>query len=158
MTNPFSKCSNTRKSKVTDMNYEIQPLKGIGSIEFGMLSTKVRSLIGGEFKSFKRSPAAAYPCDYFPHIGVFAYYKGSGELEAIELALPAQPTLDGMNLFDIGFDAVKVLLKSKDTGLHIEIDGAISPALGISLYAPDAKENPATICESVLVFEKGYYD
>jgi hypothetical protein len=102
------------------MNYEIQPLKGIGAIEFGMSVSEVRAQIGEEFKSFKRSPAAAHPCDYFPSIGVFAYYKSSGKLEAVELASPAQPVLAGINLLGIGFDAAMSLLQSKPKALRLK--------------------------------------
>jgi len=140
------------------MGYEIRSLQGVGAIDFGMSPLEVRGLIKAKFKSFKRSSKATYPCDYFPSVGVFAYYKASGELEALEFALPAQPVFEGKDLLGMGFDAAKILLLSKDPALEIEVDGAISRSLGISLYAPLAKDDPAGNCESILVFEQGYYD
>jgi hypothetical protein len=139
------------------MDYLIKPLKGVGVIEFGMLPYQVRDLVKSEFKSFKRSPKANFPCDYFPTVGMFAYYKASGELEALEFALPSKPALDGVDLLRMGFGAAMNFLRTKDAALKIEIDGMTAYAIGVSLYAPMAKENPMGPCESVLVFEAGYY-
>jgi hypothetical protein len=38
------------------MTYEIKPYIGVGSIEFGMTESEVRSAIGGEFRQFKKTP------------------------------------------------------------------------------------------------------
>lgn len=140
------------------MNYEISPTEGVNEIRFGMNFQTVRSLMRAEFKSFMRTPAAAFPCDYFAEVGAFAYYDVSGALEAVELAEPATPTLDGVNLLELSFDAVLELLKSKDDAVSIDADGAISRTLGVSVYAPQALKNPSANCESVLVFKRGYYD
>lgn len=140
------------------MRLDIRPFLGVGAVRFGMFPSEVRRLFGKEFKSFNRSVDSTYPCDYFPSIGVFAYYKSSAELEAIECALPAQLFFDEINLLGIGFDAAKIFLQSKSTTLEMEVDGAIAHGLGISLYAPKAKENQSAPCESILVFERNYYD
>jgi len=139
-------------------NYDIKPFKGIGNIKFGATPTEVRKILGEEFKSFKRSPTAAFPCDYFPHVGVFAYYTAAGTLEAIEFASPAVPLLDGVNLLSIGLDAAKSLLRGKGGELEEDAGTLIAKSIGISLYAPNIKENPNTPCESILVFADGYYD
>ena len=79
-------------------------------------------------------------------------------MEALEFASPAQPVFEKQSLLGMGFEAAKTLLQFKDPSLEVEADGVIAHALGISLYAPAAKENPVEVCESVLVFESGYYD
>lgn len=117
----------------------------------------VRRRLGAVCKSFKRTSSSAFPCDYFPSLGIFACYTVSGELEAVELASPADPQLDGIQLLTLGFDAAKDFLQSKDSGLEVEVDGAIARAIGISLYAPKAKEDSSAPCESVLVFQEGYF-
>lgn len=139
------------------MRHTIKPLKGIDSIEFGMTPEQVRGLLGAEFKSFKRTPTAGFPSDYFPALGVFAYYDQSGALEAIELASPATPLLDGVNLLGIGFDDLKTTLRARDAELEVESDGAIAHAHGVGVYAPNAKHDPKANCESVIVFRIGYY-
>lgn len=140
------------------MKYEIAPGRGINGIPFGMGMQGVRAALGAGFKSFKRTPDAAHPCDYFADAGLFANYDKTGRLEAIELASPAAPELYGMNLLGMGFEQAVKYLKSKDPQLEREADGAISLALGLSLYAPHAAKDPKMPAESVLVFAPGYYD
>jgi hypothetical protein len=132
--------------------------KGVDRLLFGMSASQVRALLHARFKSFKRTPDAAHPCDYFADVGLFANYDKTGRLEAIELASPAAPGLYGINLLGMGFDQVMKYLKSKDTQLEREANGVISLALGISLYAPHAAKDPKLPAESVLVFVPGYYD
>ncbi|AJK45883.1 ABC transporter ATP-binding protein [Burkholderia plantarii] len=139
-------------------SFEINPLKGVDTLEFGMSPAQVRGVLNVEFESFKRSPAAACPCDYFPNLGVFGYYTGEGKLEALEFALPSQVLLDGRNLLSVGFDAATSLLKAKDEKLEHYVDMVIAHAVGVSLYAPQAEESPGSPCESVLVFAEGYYN
>jgi hypothetical protein len=139
------------------MKYEIVPNKGMNGILFGMNVQRVRALMGTGFKSFKRTPDAVVPCDYFADMGVFANYDKAGHLEAIELASPATPRLYGINLLGMSFDETLKYLKSKDSQLDQEADGAISRELGISLYAPHAAKDPKAPVESVLLFVNGYY-
>jgi hypothetical protein len=49
-------------------------------------------------------------------------------------------------------------LQSKDPTIEQEADGAVSLALGISLYASHAAEDPSMPAKSVLLFSVGYYD
>lgn len=140
------------------MSYEIQPFAGAGSLKFGMSCVNVREILEESFRSFKRSPLASYPCDYFENIGVFTYYDSFGNLEAIEFAAPAQPILNGVSLLNIGFDALIGLMQAKDTEFELEESGAIAPNLGLSFYAPHLKNSPSENCESILVFKAGYYD
>jgi hypothetical protein len=140
------------------VKYEIIPNKGMNGILFGMDAQKVRTSMGTGFESFKRTPDAAFPCDYFADVGIFANYDKAGHLEAIELASPAAPALYEINLLRMRFDEALKYLKSKDPQLDQEADGAISLALGISLYAPHSAQDPNMPAESVLLFAAGYYD
>ena len=79
------------------MSFLIESFKGAGAIEFGMTPNQVRGCLGGGFKSFKRTPAAAIPCDYYDSLGIFVYYKLPGEVEAIEFASPACPEFENKN-------------------------------------------------------------
>lgn len=135
----------------------IKPFEGIGDIRFGMTREEVRQTIGLEFKSFSRSPQSV-PCDYFSTIGTFCYYDSSGLLEAVELAPPAQPDLDGYMMLELDFSEARRLLSERDPGLEAESDSLIAHQIGISVYAPLAKDDPAAPIESALVFRRGYYD
>lgn len=140
------------------MKYEIHSLKGAGPFMFGMEQDEVRRAAGGPFESFKRTPASAHPCDYFPDLGVCANYTALGRLEAVEFAAPARPMLDGESLLEIPFGTIKSILEKRDPGIEVESDSVISHKLGVSAYAPFAKEQEQARCESVMVFEAGYYD
>lgn len=139
------------------MSFLISTFVGAGSINFGMSPIEVRALLGGSFKSFKRTPNAEYPCDYYESLGVFVYYKLPGVVEAVEFAEPADPEFDGRSLFKLSFDDLKAMLLGKDKSLEIESDSLTSYKLGIGAYAPDADEDSSLPAESIIAFEDGYY-
>ncbi|WAF68959.1 hypothetical protein NRK98_02605 [Aeromonas dhakensis] len=140
------------------MFFLINPFVGAGNIKFGMTPDQVRLLLGGGFDSFKRTESSAFPCDYFEDLGVFFYYNSSGVLEAIEFTEPAAPEFEKKDLLKISLKDLIKLLSDKDKGLEIESDSLTSHALGIGAYAPDADEDPSLPAESIIIFEKGYYD
>jgi len=140
------------------MNYVIDPLKGVDGIQFGMTPEHVRSRMKADFQSFKRSPQASFPCDYFPGSGTFFYYDASGLLEAVEFAAPARPTVSGVDLMNLTFEQAIKELTALDQRVETEPDGAIAYELGISIYAPLAKDNGNAPVESVVAFRRGYYN
>jgi len=140
------------------MNFEILPLIGIGELKFGMDRGQVRRYLGERYRSFKRSPQSMSPCDYFEHLGVFCYYDSSDELEAVELALPACPSIDNRQLLGLGIATATRTLGSLSQNIQEEADGTTARDIGVSVHAPLAKENTAAPVESVLVFRSGYYD
>jgi hypothetical protein len=138
------------------MEFAISPLEGVGDLEFGMPRNEVRRLLG-DFLSFERSPEASTPCDHFKDLGAFCYYDAEDLLEAMEFAPPARPMVAGMNLLGLGFDEACATLRAADSHVDEERDGAIARHLGVSVWAPLAKDNPAAPVESVLAFRPGYY-
>jgi hypothetical protein len=139
------------------MKFNIKAYSSIGTIKFGMRQSEVRNLLGTNYKSFKRTPASEYPCDYFKSLGVFVYYKKSGVVEAVEFATPAEPSFEGKDLLNLSYDDLRNFFQSKDANLEIEPDSLTSLLLGISAYTPDADENPQLPAESIIAFESGYY-
>lgn len=140
------------------MEFPISPLRGVGRIEFGMKPDEVRSAIGANPKSFKRSPQAPYPCDYFESEGAFFYYDSDGRLEAAEFAFPAQPIVENLSLLGMKFEDATAALAGLDTQIEREIDSVIAYQLGVSIYAPLAKDEPKSLVESVIAFRPGYYN
>jgi len=140
------------------MQLTIMPLKGVGDVKFGMSAEEVRSVIGANFRSFKRSAQAAFPCDHFPELSAFFYYDFEGRLEAVEFAAPAEPVVAGVKLLGFGFEDTCTTLRGLDEQTKKEVDSAVAYQLGISIYAPSAKNNPAAVVESVLAFRPGYYN
>jgi len=107
---------------------------------------------------FKRTAEVEFPSDYFKTEGVFAYYDKHGKLEAIEFARPSNPLLDGLALLQVSCDLVKSTLRAKDPAYEEDAAGAVSNAVGVGLYAPNAAEDPTAPCEGIIVFRDGYYD
>ena len=140
------------------MKFEVVPPQGVRGIKFGSSVEKIRKQFGPGFESFKRSRDDAIPCDYYPKLGLFAYYKEPGELEALEFARPAHVIFDGMDLLKVSFNTVRNHLRSRDTGLEDDEGGVTAYALGIGVWAPEKDEHPLKRCESVIVFPEGYYD
>jgi hypothetical protein len=139
-------------------DFLIAPLKGVGNIKFGMVPNEVRSRIGLPYRSFKRSSVSSFPCDHFEQLGVFFYYDSNGTLEAIEMTSRACPTLNSVDLFALDFESATRALAALDASLKSEVDSVISYGLGVSIYAPLAKDNPKAPLESVIAFRAGYFN
>lgn len=139
------------------MKFEIKPRIGIDIARFGMSKNSVRQTFGGKFESFLRTPASTVPCDYFSHIGVFAYYKLPDMLEALEFAAPSELLFAGQNLLGALASDVKRLLEQFDQTLEIDSSGMISHQLGIGVYAPGWDKDEAQVVESAILFEDEYY-
>ncbi len=139
------------------MDFEIKPLQGAGLLRFGMSVAEVRSQLGENWKSFKKTPNSAFPCDHFLDFQVFAYYKFPGVLEALEFYDSANPLLNGQQLINVAAGAVKKILENFDQALELDSDGIISHSLGVGIYAPGWDAELTETVESVIVFEDGYY-
>jgi len=139
------------------MKFTIKPKSGIDLMHFGMDRDHVRRAFGGEFESFLRTEDSEIPCDYFPHSGVFAYYKFPDVLEALEFAKPAEVYFEHANLVGAHVLNVKKLMDNFDQCLEMDSSGIISHELGIAIFAPGWDEDGLQVVESVFVFEDGYY-
>lgn len=140
------------------MVFEIDPFVGAGPIKLGMTPVQARNCLGGDFTSFKRTPAADYPCDHFRDFGVFINYREPYVVAAIEFGSPAEPIFEGKNLLKISYKELAAIISINDKNCEFDVDTIISNSLGIGVYCPDANENPESPVESIIVFEKGYYD
>lgn len=140
------------------MTYEIKPYIGVGSIEFGMTESEVRSVIGGEFCQFKKTPASEMLTDAFSDKGIHVYYKKPGICEAVEFGNPAEPTFMGNKLIGIPFKEVKKLFEKLDDTIEVDETGFTSYKFGVGVFVPTLKKSKNEPIQGVIVFEKGYYD
>ncbi|MFZ0497978.1 MAG: hypothetical protein WAM52_02505 [Steroidobacteraceae bacterium] len=140
------------------MQHQVLPLQGWGLLRFGMSRAEVRAAMGGAVESRKRNQFSATAYDFFPAQGVFAYYRVDDTLEAVELAKPASALIEGMDLLDSPFEDAERFLSSKADPVERDADGLTCYLLGVSLYAPDARDDPQSKPESVLIFCTGYFD
>jgi hypothetical protein len=137
---------------------EIQSYRGISELFFGMTPDQVRATLGDNFQSYQKTPTSEMPTDAFDPLGIHVFYKAPGHCEAIELFAPAEPMLQGIPLIGQPFSVARDRIQALDSDVEVDESGLISQKLGIGLYAPfaaDASEEPV---ESVIVFERGYYD
>ncbi|MDZ4312322.1 MAG: hypothetical protein U1A24_17375 [Cypionkella sp.] len=140
------------------MEHQITPFEGVGPIKFGMTPEQVWRTLGKVPTTFRRSPQAAFPCDYFQSEGTFCYYDSDGTLEAVEFGHPARPLLGTVNLLGAAMNNAVAALSELDPTLAVEVDGAIAHQLGVSIFAPLLKDNEAATVESLLAFRRGYFD
>lgn len=111
----------------------------------------------------RRNQFDASDYDFFPRLGVFAYYDASDTCHAFEFMRGADVSYDGYRLFAHPAREVRDWARSRDRALREE-DGFLSDALGLSMHAPmldepdlDADELAAP-ARSFLVFRPGYYE
>lgn len=139
------------------MNLEIHPYVGIGPINFAMSQMQIRNTIGGEVKSFMKTPASEMPTDKFIGKGIHVYYKAPGLCKAVELHPPATPTFRGQNLIGVPFDQLSSYFLREDPSSEIDDSGLTSIVFGLNLFVPNLSEGPQSPVKAVLVFERGYY-
>ncbi len=141
------------------MIFNIKPYHSVGNIELGMTRDNIRDILGTTYKSFKRNQFDEMPCDHFDALGFFVYYKTSGTVEALEFYPPVKLFFKEKSLFDLSYSELKEFLLQKDPDLDIEEDYSLtSYKLGIGVYTPNADEDPSLPVESIIVFEKNYYE
>jgi hypothetical protein len=140
------------------MKLSIHPYIGIGTLRFGMSVDAVRSTLGGSHEPFAKSAKSLMPTDAFSRLGMHIYYKKPGFCEAIELMEPSEPTFNGELLIGKQFSKIRALFEADDGSLKFDESGFTSLKFGVGIYCPAARDNPSALVESVIVFEKGYYN
>lgn len=140
------------------MKLEINPRVGVGPLTFGLRPQQVRRLINDEFISEMKNKFANHPYDYFTKIGLIAAYDESLQLEAIELADPAQAMLYGVDMLQMGFHQAVTFLKARDPSTAVDTYGGISKRLGVAFWSSLGDEDSGNLIQTVFVFRDGYYD
>lgn len=138
------------------MNYEINPLKQVGSIKFGQNRTKVRNNIKQPYKEFKKSVMSKTTTDDFGQFHVF--YNTQNKVEAIEFFnCDAVLKLDGCNLFALPVKDLEAFLRHRDEAIERDVDRLTSHLLGLTVYVPELDVSQNAIIGSITVFQAGYY-
>jgi hypothetical protein len=145
------------------MSYEIFPLEGVNTIKFGMSVNDVRGRMSGDFEVFRRAGAFEpamldHPSDFYQDAGVFCYYDKSGHLDAIEFARRARPLLGGVDIFELSIGEATALLAKLDPEVDVHYEGAISYALSLAVWSPEASDDQNAPLQSILTGRAGYYD
>jgi hypothetical protein len=138
------------------MTFEIKPYVGVGFIKFGMKREEVRKCFNNQFDEFKKTPFSETLTDDFGCC--HAYYKKQDTCEAVEFFEEAELTIDGKMIFGKPYSEIKAMFEAMDNSLDFNGEGFTSFKYGVGVYAPYAQDKPDEAIESVIVFEKGYYD
>ena len=137
------------------MKWEILPLRSVGPIAFGMPRADVRRALGVTFREFTKSPdRTSNKVDAFEGLLVHTHYEGtSGRCELVEFGGgTAHPTLNGIDLLEESFAALRDLFHSLDPDTKEDASGLESAVLGIGVYAPNADDDDKRAPEGVSVF------
>lgn len=129
---------------------EIKPYERVGTIKFGSNRETVRK-DNGNFKEFRKSRFSKNSTDDFSSFHVF--YSEDDRVEAVEFFRESNLYFHDIQLFTQSYGDLKTRLNALDSNNTEDESGIIYKTLGLSVYSPDGKQ-----VESILVFEKGYYD
>jgi hypothetical protein len=134
-----------------EQRWEIRPYEGGGVLHFGMSRSQVRSLLGPEFRAFRKGTHAATDTDAYDKLCLHLYYDAHDRLEYIEAWGSCQILYKGIPL--LGVPTRSLLLQLNRIGLGSRYDdGYLFDDGGFTLYAP------GDVVEAVGVYRRGYYD
>jgi hypothetical protein len=122
-----------------------------------MTREEVQRAMGSTPERFRKTPSEP-ESDHFTAAGVLVYYDREGRCEAVEMASPAAPTLNGRPLVGLPYHELLACLGSDDPELATDGAGLVSRRLGVALYAPAAEKDPEEPVEAAMAFRSGYYD
>ena len=147
--------TNTQFEQTND--YQVNPLVGVGPIQFGMKRSELRQSLSIEYKEFQRSNAD-FTEDYFEAYEIFIRYKQCDTVENVEVSYDTPLTISykNENLFK-PFNELKSFLEKDDPELETDHEGITSHKLGIGAWYPHLAEEPENLPESIILFEDGYY-
>lgn len=130
-------------------HFELLPLVGAGPIKLGWTRDEVVALLGVPPKL--RRPNS----DLFTDIGVFAHYV-EGRVAEVTLHAPAWPIFEGRSILEC---SIRDCLEQWG-GCQLPNDPSmwVLPDLGLSAWAPLAKEDLDARCEVAGIFALGRYD
>lgn len=136
------------------MEVSLDPTMAFEGLPLGASKADVRTFFRRQPSPFHRTPTSN-EADYWPELGVFAYYDDDERLVGVELAEKASPTVGGKVITSLTLQAAKKHLRRLDPDVELENDGATSRRLGISIWSEAGEREPV---QSVMCFASGYYD
>lgn len=127
-------------------NWNVEPLKDINGIRFGMLREEVRKIMACQFKEFKKSNFSKNTADDFDNCHIF--YDADDRCEAVEIFDEITVSIKG----EVIFPTELVRARNIITDFENEDGSYISKSWSVGIYAPFDK------MESILFGCKGYYE
>jgi len=138
------------------MKYEIFKYKGFNNVKFGTTRAELHGLFGEPLDSFRKTPFEVFDTDNYNNF--FVYYREPDVVEAFEFFGEIDLLYQGYSLLKTSIFELFEVFKKSDDNLEIDETGFVSYENGVSVYLPGWEENGEMVPESILIFEKGYYD
>jgi hypothetical protein len=143
------------------MDFIVLPYTGAGVIKLGMNQTEVRQILSGKVSEIFR---AAERWDVFNDFGIQVHYgskapKTAPVCRAIMLGNPENPIFqDRVLLNGASIKELKEWFELIDDSVEVATEGIVSYKFGIYLSTQDYEIFSHQSPESIVVFERGYYD
>jgi hypothetical protein len=134
------------------VSMKIIPYTSVGSLKLNATSRQISSELNEEPDRFQKNLEDTTLSDHYKKSGVLVYYKENGQCDSIELTEGTEPEINGIHFLNMTKKKAKKAIFELDAQTIDLDDTFISKKLGVSLYLPYNK------VETVMVFERGYYD
>ncbi|MDQ0992648.1 hypothetical protein [Streptomyces sp. V3I7] len=129
---------------------DIRPWTGVDMAQFGDSRTVLRSRIGGELSTFRRTPGDP-PIDHYVDVGLLLSFDAYDRLCFMEITKPSEPLFAGVVLLGQSFGDIVSALRRNGVEVEIDDSGCTLVGHGIALYTP-APDEPDVEVEGVAVF------
>ena len=125
--------------------WELEPLKSIGNIKFGMDRDEVHKLFDDDGTEFKKSKFSKNTSDDYKRFHIF--YTSDNKVDAVEFFEGIEIVLDGKVIFPINTDEIESFIP----GIEREGESFTHEKKSIGLETNSGK------AESILVASEGYF-
>lgn len=135
------------------MRFDLEPLRSVGPISFGMARDDVRRVLAAPFESFMKTPQAVQTADDFAGLNIHVYYDSELRCNGVELWPGADFRVDGSEVLRRPWGEVKTWLPRLDPRFKIQNSCVSAFQIGLSLYVPDVDDEADALIESAYVFQ-----
>lgn len=144
-------------SKIKSLDLEIRPGQGVGPLQFDVKREVNRAHFDEPVKTYIQSEGEL-PNDTYESAGLFVIYDKYNVCGAVECSRPSATFLEGRDLLSTPYQELRGWFAEMDNDIRESEKGLISYHLNIDLYAPNKEVDPDTLCESVTVFRKDFFN
>lgn len=132
------------------MTYDYLTVGAVGPLIVGMPRNDVRSLLGEDFRAFKKTAAALNTIDAYDGHELHVYYDESDTVKGVEFFKGSSFLWKGRALVGETYAEVKECFSREGVDFSVDNYGAYVDKLGMGFYIPDiGDEGDDAIVESL---------
>jgi len=138
------------------MKFEIHPYQSVGAIHFD----KKRNENRAQFEVLPEVHAMTdgqLPIDAYEDWGVFVVYDKYNRCGEVEIRRPANVMFEGKDLLAMTWQELLEWFQNLDAEIQESHKDFVSFKYGIGIYAPEKKEDPTILPESITIFRKDFF-